>query len=146
MSMDAARDLYRRFLLELWHAPAERLPALATEVVAPDFVRHRGGAPDQHGPAAIVTLIEQSTALFDDVAVTIDQGPVADGDLVAARWIFAGAYRGGIPGATAPVGTRVAFSGMDLVRLANGKVAEYWVSSDGDHLMAQLGVDGKAGS
>jgi hypothetical protein len=35
---------------------------------------------------------------------------------------------------------------MDLVRLANGKVAEYWVCSDGDHLMAQLGVDGKAGS
>jgi predicted ester cyclase len=81
---------------------------------------------------------------FDDVRITLDQEPVAQGDLVAARWTFSGSCRGGLPGASAPVGTRVAFSGMDLVRLADGKVAEYWVSSDADHLMAQLGVEGES--
>lgn len=146
MSANAARELYRRFLLELWHSPAEHRSALAAEIIAPDFVMRRGGRPDEHGPEAVVTLIEQSAALFDDMEVRVDQGPVADADLVAARWTFAGSYQGGLPGTSAPVGTRVAFSGMDLVRLSDGKIAEYWVSSDGDHLMAQLGVDGKANS
>ncbi len=145
MGVDAvsARELYRRFLLELWHAPAERRTALAAELVTPDFAIRRGGhAESERGPAAIMDLIEQSTALFDDVEVKIDQGPVADGDLVAARWMFGGSYRGGLPGAGAKAGTRVAFAGMDLVRLAEGRVAEYWVSSDVDHLMAQLEMDG----
>lgn len=138
-------DLYLRFLLDLWHAPAERRAALAAEIVAPDFVIRRGGADDpSRGAEAITTLIDQSTALFDEIEVSVDQGPVADGALVAARWIFAGTYRGGLPGASAPAGTRVAFGGMDLVRVADGKVAEYWVSSDADHLMAQLEVKGGA--
>jgi hypothetical protein len=142
---DQAKDLYRSFLLDLWHAPPERRASLAERIVADDFAIRRGGQDDPtRGPAAILALIEQSLALFDDVRVALDQGPVAEGDLVAARWIFSGSFRGGLPGASAPAGTRVAFSGMDLVRLADGKVAEYWVSSDAGHLMAQLGVEGES--
>ncbi|MGW5365233.1 ester cyclase [Actinopolymorpha pittospori] len=142
---EQAKDLYRSFLLDLWHASPRRRVSLAERIVADDFAIRRGGQDDPaRGPAAIVDTIERSLALFDDVRVTLDQGPVAEGDLVAARWTFSGSFRGGLPGASAPVGTRVAFSGMDLVRLADGKVAEYWVSSDADHLMAQLGVEGES--
>ena len=41
-------------------------------------------------------------------------------------------------GATAPAGTRVGFSGHDLLRVDTGRFAEYWVISETEHLLAQL--------
>lgn len=139
MTKDDAANLYRRMLLELWHADDADLDALAAEIAGEDLVLHQHGG-QRRGPAVLADLVRQGRAPFDGVEVTIDVGPAVDEDLVAARWIFRGAYAGGIPGATADPGTRVTFSGIDLVRLAEGRVTEYWVCSDGVHLMAQLGA------
>lgn len=139
MTRSEAEALYRRMLLELWHADDTELDQLAAQIVGDDFRLHQNGE-QREGPQALVDLVRQGRAPFEDVAVTIDVGPAVDGDLVAARWTFAGAYAGGIPGATAEPGTRVAFAGIDLVRLAHERVAEYWVCSDGFALMTQLGV------
>jgi predicted ester cyclase len=65
-----------------------------------------------------------------------------NGDLVAARWAGRGRYRGGMPGAIAAAGTPVGFGGIDLLRVRGDRFAEYWVSSDGLALMAQLGALG----
>lgn len=48
----------------------------------------------------------------------------------------------GIPGATAPAGTPVAFTGTDVLGVLEGKLAEYWVGSDMHVLSAQLQVTG----
>jgi hypothetical protein len=141
-----AADLYQRFVTMLWRddAPVERL---AAELVTPDFFIHQArtdGTPSEarRGPAALATLVAESLALFSGVEVTVEAGPVTDGDLIAARWRFTGDYRGGIPGAGAGPGTRVSFCGHDLFRVSSGRFAEYWTSSDGLHLMAQLGLGG----
>lgn len=139
MTKDDAEALYRRMLLGLWHAEDAELDGLAAQIAAGDFTLHQNGE-ERHGRQALTDLVREGRAPFDDVGVTIDVGPAVDGDLVAARWTFTGAYAGGIPGATAEPGTEVAFSGIDLVRLAAGQVAEYWVCSDGFALMAQLGA------
>ncbi len=44
-----------------------------------------------------------------------------------------------VPG-TAPAGTVLAFSGMDIMGARGGKFVEYWVCTDGVHFMLQLGV------
>ena len=67
-------------------------------------------------------------------------GPIVAGEFIAARWNARGTYAGDIPGATATAGTTIEFSGNDIMRIANGMITEYWTSSDGLHLMAQLGV------
>jgi predicted ester cyclase len=41
-------------------------------------------------------------------------------------------------GATAPAGTRVSFSGHDLLGVDGGRLAGYWVISETQHLLAQL--------
>lgn len=139
MRRDEARTLYERMLLELWDAPDDDLDDLAGQIAADDLVVHHDGQRE-HGPKALAGLVRQGRAPFTDITVTLDVGPAVDGDLVAARWSFAGAYRGGIPGTTAEPGTPVAFSGIDLVRIDGDRVAEYWVCSDGTALMAQLGA------
>lgn len=53
-------------------------------------------------------------ATFGDIAITVDLGPIVDGDLIAARWTMRATYTGGIPHATAPTGTKITFSGNDI--------------------------------
>jgi predicted ester cyclase len=137
------RRLYRRWMLELWNGDL----AVAEEVVTADFVVHQAradGAASEalRGPEAIVRMVREGHAPFGDLTFDIVVGPVVEGDMVAARWTGRGRYRGGLPGATAPAGTPVAFGGIDLLRARDGRFAEYWVSSDGLQLMAQLGALG----
>ena len=143
MSTDDLRTLYRRWLLELWHGDV----GLADELVTPDFVIHQARIDGEdseavRGPDALRGLVEQSRAAFSDLTFAVEVGPIVDGDTVAARWTGRGAYRGGIPGATAAPGTEVAFGGTDVLRVRDGRFAEYWVSSDGLSLMEQLGALG----
>lgn len=130
-------DLYRRWLFDVWLGDF----AAAEEIFAADFVGHWPGF-DAHGPEGAVEQVKKSREMFDDIANTLDVGPIVDGDLVAARWTFNGAYRQGVPGATVPPGTGIAFTGQDIFRAENGRFAEYWVVSDALGLMTALGVYG----
>jgi predicted ester cyclase len=137
------RRLYRRWMLELWNGDL----AVAEELVTADFVVHiarvdGAASEDLRGPEAIVRMVREGHAPFEDLVFEIEVGPVVEGDMVATRWTGRGRYRGGMPGATAPAGTPVTFGGIDLLRARDGRFAEYWVSSDGLHLMAQLGALG----
>ena len=136
---DNNRALYRRWLFELW---AGELP-VAEEIIAERFVGHW---PDQDvvGPRGAALAVQAGRAPFDDISITLDVGPIAEDDKVAGHWTFHASYRGGLPGATVRPGTRVAFRGIDIVRVdpASGKLAEYWVVSDALGLMAQLGAAG----
>jgi predicted ester cyclase len=140
---DDLRRLYRRWMLELWNGDL----AVAEELVTDDFVIHQaradGAASEElRGPEAVRQMVHDGHAPFDDLIFQIEVGPVVEGDMVAARWVGEGRYRGGMPGATAAPGAPVAFGGIDLLRARDGRFAEYWVSSDGVQLMAQLGVLG----
>jgi predicted ester cyclase len=137
------RELYRRWLDELWAGDLD----VADEIVAPDFLIHQArsdGRPSDavRGPEAARELVRQGRAPFSSIAFSIAVGPIVDGDLVAARWESRGVYAGGIPGASAPAGTEVAFGGTDILLVRDGHLAEYWVSSDGLSLMQQLGAIG----
>lgn len=76
----------------------------------------------------------------DGLRFTVEVGPIVDGETVAGRWIAEGTYQGGIPGSTAPAGTRVRFHGNDIWRAEGGQIREYWLSDDLLDLMQQLGV------
>jgi predicted ester cyclase len=63
----------------------------------------------------------------------------SEGDMVAARISFQGTHRGefqGIP----PTDKRVAFSGIEIDRMVDGKVHEHWFQLDLLGLMQQLGA------
>jgi hypothetical protein len=71
---------------------------------------------------------------------TVEVGPIIDGDLVCGRWHLRGEYAGGMPGAAAAPGSRVDFHGTDILRIAGGVFAEYWLNSDVHVMAAQLGM------
>jgi predicted ester cyclase len=144
--MAAARDhrrLYERWLLELWNGDE----SVAEEILAEDFVVHQeraqpGESEAVRGPQAGLEMVRMGRSPFSELTCAVEVGPIVDGDMLAARWTAVGIYAGGIPGATAPEGTEVTFGGIDIMRVHDGRLAEYWVSSDGLALMAQLGALG----
>jgi ketosteroid isomerase-like protein len=125
----------------LWNGDLEAADA----IVAPDFAAHfvplDPAQPPVRGPAALKQWIGALVGgAFADVTFTTDVGPLIDGDLIAGRWTFEGTYRGGISGAPeAAVGRKVTFSGHDILRVHDGRIVEYWLSSDVQALMQQLG-------
>ena len=93
------------------------------------------------GPNGLKQWIGGSAAAFTDYSFTTTVGPLADEDKVAGRWVFRGTYQGGIPGASpAAVGKRVEYAGMDLLRVEDGKIVEYWLCADMLQLLQQVGM------
>ncbi len=77
---------------------------------------------------------------FPDHVLRVDR-VVEQGDLLAAEWTWVGTHGGllrredeEIP----PTGRRVALRGMELVRVVDGRFAEYDVYWDGDAIARQL--------
>lgn len=92
------------------------------------------------GVSGMKDLVSQMRSLMSDLVFSIDVGPIVDGNHVVVRWVATGHYGGGVPAAGAPVGTEVTFHGTDILRISEGRVAEYWLNADTLDLMTQLQV------
>jgi predicted ester cyclase len=63
---------------------------------------------------------------------------VAEADMVVARWTIRGTQQGPL-GPIPPTGKRVEFAGVNIFRLASGKIVEIWNHRDDLRLYQQLG-------
>jgi predicted ester cyclase len=125
---------------DLWNGKAG--PAA---LVAPEFTVHAAlidGSPSSalRGPEGLAAMIAQTRGAFPDLTFTTEVGPLRDGDFLAGRWRADGHYAGGFPGATAAAGTPIAFTGTDILRLRDGRLAEYRLNGDTLDLLRQLGA------
>ena len=64
---------------------------------------------------------------------------IAEGDKVVARITMTGTHTGDFWGIPA-TGKRVEYTGVYVVRIAEGKIVEHWGEEDGISLLQQLGV------
>lgn len=105
--------LYRRWVNELWAGRR-----IAAELVSPDFVGH-WPTHDVHGPDELQALIDSTRGALHELQFVVEVGPIAEGDLVAARWVGTGSSKRG----------PARFTGNDLLRIANGKIVEHWLGA-----------------
>ena len=139
MSLEENKQLVRRYQ-DIYNR--NDLDAL-TQVLADNLLTPRimAGVPSGlEGAKAAHRIMLKG---FPDFQTTIED-LVAEGDKVAARISMRGTHTGdfvGIP----PTGKRVEFTGMYVVRIENGKIAEHWGEEDSISLLSQLGVRPQAG-
>ena len=132
--MSQASELYDKWM-RAWNGETE----LIDEIISTDFKFHPTNE-DYSGRDGVRKMIEASRTPFDPIEFTVEILPIAQGDLVAARWIGEGNYIGGLPGATAESGTKVRFSAIDILRIKDGKFVEYWHNADDLTFMASIGA------
>jgi predicted ester cyclase len=107
------------------------------ELVHPDLVYHYPDG-DIEGLEGARQLVIAMRSDFPDFHVTTED-VLAEGDKVVVRFTDSGTYEGGEFGAAA-TGKRVTWTGVDIFRIADGKIIEGWGVGDMLGLMRQLGV------
>ena len=102
---------------------------LADEVLAPDYVDHDPSSPQEiRGPEGLKRFVPTARSAFPDTHIRIED-QVADGDLVATRYVVSGTQEGELEGIP-PTGNRVEFLGISIDRFSGGKLAETWDNYD----------------
>jgi steroid delta-isomerase-like uncharacterized protein len=112
---------------------------VADEILSPDFVLHVPFDPRElRGAEAVKQFVSAYRQAYPDGHTTIED-QIAEGDQAVNRWRATGTHRGEFQG-LAPTGNRVEVTGIDIVRVAGGKLVEGWVELDGLGWMQQLGT------
>ena len=96
------------------------------------------------GPEGQKKIADDFRAAFPDLRFVVDL-IVGEDDYVAARWTATGTHSGRW-GAVEPTGRQATFSGVNLYRFENGKVAETWNHRDDLGLAEQVGASIYAGA
>lgn len=124
-----------RWMEEGWQKGNVRM---VDELHAPGFVDHASAGRDA-GREGFKQGIAQLYAAFPDFyAVTEDMLVDAQVGQVAVRWTATGTHRGtflNIP----PTGKRIAFTGIEIIRVENELIVERWGEWNGIGLLEQLG-------
>jgi len=125
------KALIRRFYEEVVN---QKNPAIAGEIVTPDFDDHAAQAPGIDG---FMKLFSIMTTVFPDLHVTVED-LIAEGDRVAARVEVRGTQSGSFRGFP-PTDKQVDYPGMDIFRIKDGKIAERWTQRDFLGMLQKLG-------
>ncbi len=134
---DEARNkaLMRRFYEELW---SKGYVEARPELVAEDFVDHQTPAGQPSRREELAELVVMWRTGFPDMQETVED-LVSEGDKVVGRFLMRGTHRGEFMG-VAPTGRSVTMGGIDVVRVADGKISEFWYAEQMLDLMQQLGA------
>lgn len=112
--------------------------AIIDELVSADYVDHDLPPGFPAGREGFKQMVAMYRAAFPDVQMTIED-VVAEGDKVVIRWAAKGTHKGELMGIP-PTNKQVTVTGVDINRLAGGKLAEHWGNFDQMGMMQQLGV------
>lgn len=140
MSLETNKALVRRYFEE---APYN--PTVCNEIFAERFLFHtiqRAQVTLQVTESTPQSMKEANewlkTVWSAAVRMTVDE-MIAENDRVMVRWTFYGAHQGEFAGLP-PTHKPVSYSGINIFRIADGKIAEIWDIFDRLWMWQQLGV------
>jgi len=124
--------LGQRWFEEVWNRG--RREAIA-EMMAPEAPLHEGGQT-AYGPAGFYPFFDRMHASFSDMHITIEDSLVA-GDKECVRWSCTMKHTGEALGLPA-TGKALHITGISIVRVERGLLAEAWQSWDMLGLIHQI--------
>ncbi len=128
--MEENQLIVRRFV----EAYNERRLDLMGDLVAPDYLDHT----NKVGREGLRRMFEVGLTAFPDWHETIED-IVAEGNKVWVRLSYAGTHKGEFMG-LAPTGRKITSKAVDIYRIVDGKLAEYWNVTDNVHIFVQIGA------
>jgi steroid delta-isomerase-like uncharacterized protein len=137
MSQENA-DLIRRWFEEVWNKGREEAidEMFASNGIAHGLADEAGN--DLLGPQDYKPFFRKFRSAFPEIKVVVED-TVAEGDKVAARCSVRGQHQSDSLGFAA-TGQATEFTGITIVRIENGKIAEAWNNFDFMTMYKQLGV------
>jgi steroid delta-isomerase-like uncharacterized protein len=90
------------------------------------------------GRDGLLAMLGGLHAAFPDFFLR-EEELVAEGELVASRWVAGGTHTGAPFNGGPPSGRRFAITGMSIYRVREGRIVEGWVNDDTYLMRDQLG-------
>jgi steroid delta-isomerase-like uncharacterized protein len=112
--------------------------ALLDELLAEDLVDHSLFPGRETGRESFKRRFTLVRAAFPDARMIVEDA-LADGDKVICRWTLRGTHTGPFANVP-PTGRSVEVTGINITRIAGGKIVEHWANFDNLGLLQQLGV------
>jgi steroid delta-isomerase-like uncharacterized protein len=107
-------------------------------LMAPDVVNHSPLAGQAPGREGFKQALGWMRGGVPDLTITIG-AQVAEGDLVVTRWTGTGTHSGPLMGVP-PTGRDVTVTGIDICRVVDGRIVEYWQELDTLGMLRQVGA------
>jgi predicted ester cyclase len=136
---EAIRGLLRAQIEDIWGAGRTELVA---GNYAADVVDHMPVPGQPPGRGALVDVVTAFRAGIADLRMDLHATLVA-GDFGVDVWTLTGTHAGQLLGQPA-TGKPIAISGIDMVRVADGRICEMWHVEEMGPLMQQIGGEGFA--
>ena len=133
MSSEQVRNVVHRVVEQIIHG--KKLD-LIDELYTESYVGHQIPAPLPQTRAGQKLFVGAFQAAFPDLRLTFED-EIVDGDKVAGRGYLTGTHLGDLRG-IAPTGKKVKVEFMDIWRIENNRIAEYWGVVDFAGLVQQL--------
>jgi len=112
--------------------------ALVDELIAPDGLDH-SPLSSEKGTAGFKKIIKTFRDAMPGLRLTIED-EVYSGDRVVHRWKVQGKHTGAPLFGVPAKGKEITLTGISILRMENGKIAERWTQLDQFGLLQQLGV------
>ena len=138
MSVEENVTLMRRWFKEVWN---EGKMQTVNELLARDAVgigEVEDGVPVR-GPAEFIPFVERIRGAFPDINTAIDD-IFGSEDKVVVRWSASMTHKGDHLGMVA-THKPVRLTGMTIVRISNGQIAEGWDNWDQLAMLKQIGAN-----
>lgn len=129
------KAIVRRLFEEAWN---QGKGEVIDEVIAVDHVDHYSPPGFPPGVEGFKQQLTMYRTAFPDIHFTIED-QVTEGDKVVTRWTARGTHQGELMGILA-TNKEATVTGIQIDRLAGGKIVEHWGIFDQLGLMQQLGV------
>lgn len=133
-TLAANREIMRRNIEDLF---AKGDADLIEDLYWPNVVDHNPAPGQRQGHDGLRDVLAVFHSAFPDQQMQL-HGTMADGDLAADFWTFRATHTGEIEGWPAS-GREVAFHGIDVARIVDGRIIEIWHVEDIASMWAQLG-------
>lgn len=128
-------EVLRRFYEEFWNAGNA---AAADDLVHPDVVDHQLYPGQSTGIEGFKQLVVEWRAGFPDMTEEIE-AIHEDGQIAVGRFRLRGTHLGTFLGIE-PSGRAVDIRGIDIVRVVDGKITDFWYNEQTLELLQQLGA------
>ena len=130
MSLEKNKAIVRGFI-EAYNA---RKPDSVDDFVAPDYIDHEKNI----GREGLKQLIAMGVNAFPDWYETVED-IIAEGDKVWVLLTYTGTHKGDFMGLS-PTGKKITSKAVDIYRIVDGKLAEYWNVTDNLNIFKQVGA------
>jgi steroid delta-isomerase-like uncharacterized protein len=108
------------------------------EIVASDMTDHDPAPGQGPGLEGVKQWFSEMHTAFPDFQMNVED-MIAEGEKVVNRVSMSGTHEGEFMGIE-PTGNRVTITGIDILRITDGKIVERWGNFDNLGMMQQLGV------